>query len=132
MTATVHQLFPDLSDEAERLADEARLRDQAVWWQQQVKNARAGLRSPHLYSDDELRDFCATLQSRWGDATDYCQADAMIFALNKRERQRAREAERLALETPTRSAMRHARRWPTILAGAGLWAAVMLGLAGWL
>lgn len=131
MNATVHHLFPDLDADTERLTDETRLRDQAVWWQQQVKNARAGLRSPHLYSDDELRDFCATLQSRWGDATDYCQADAMIFALNKRERQRAHEAARLVVETPARIAMRHARRWPTILAGAVCWAAIMLALAGW-
>ena len=121
MTTTVHHLFPYL--DAERLDDAARLADQAIWWGQQVQNARAALRSPDLYSDDELRDFCATLQSRWGDATDYCQADAMIFALNKRERDRAHEAARQ--ETSARIALRHLPRWPALLAGAvafiGFW-----------
>ena len=127
MTTTVHHLFPDL--DAERLDDAARLADQAIWWGQQVQNARAALRSPDLYSDDELRDFCATLQSRWGDATDYCQADAMIFALNKREREQA--------HAKAREAFQPQHRWQDVLAGAvaftGFWwgvVAVAMGVGG--
>ena len=41
MTTTVHHLFPYL--DAERLDDAARLADQAIWWGQQVQNARAAL-----------------------------------------------------------------------------------------
>ena len=127
MTTTVHHLFPYL--DAERLDDAARLADQAIWWGQQVQNARAALRSPDLYSDDELRDFCATLQSRWGDATDYCQADAMIFALNKREREQA--------HAKAREAFQPQHRWQDVLAGAvaftGFWwgvVAVAMGVGG--
>lgn len=98
-----------------------------------VRIARAVLRSPKYHPDNLLRDACATLQA-WGNAGDYLEADAMIFALNKRERDVAHEIARRAVadETSVQIAMRHARRWPTILAGAGVWAAVMLALAGWL
>ena len=113
MTTTVHHLFPYL--DAERLDDAARLADQAIWWGQQVQNARAALRIPDLYSDDELRDFCATLQSRWGDATDYCQADAMIFAINKREFI-ARNCPRQ--ETPAQIAMRYRPEMLAVAPGA--------------
>jgi len=127
MTATVHHLFPDL--DAERLDDAARLADQAIWWGQQVQNARAALRSPDLYSDDELRDACATLQSRWGDATDYCQADAMIFSLNKREFI-ARNCPRP--ETPMDVARRFAHRWPEIVSWGAFVAVALLWATGWL
>ena len=123
MTATVHHLFPDL--DAERLDDAARLADQAIWWGQQVRNARAALRSPDLYSDDELRDFCATLQSRWGDASDYCQADAMIYTLNQRERMRRHAVAQEAVETSAQIAARYMPRLGEIAAMAlGLAAAV--------
>ena len=127
MTATVHHLFPDL--DAERLEDSARLADQAIWWGQQVRTARAALRSPDLYSDDELRDFCATLQSRWGDATDYCQADAMIFALNRKEFI-ARNCPRP--ETPADVARRFAHRWPEIVSWGAFVAVALLWATGWL
>jgi hypothetical protein len=126
MTATVHHLFPDL--DAERLDDAARLADQAIWWGQQVQNARAALRSPDLYSDDELRDACATLQSRWGDATDYCQSDAMIFALNKREFI-ARNCPRPETSRDVLMGMRD--RWDQIIVwGFVVVVAVWIGLGG--
>lgn len=126
MTTTVHHLFPYL--DAERLDDAARLADQAIWWGQQVQNARAALRSPDLYSDDELRDFCATLQSRWGDATDYCQADAMIFALNKREFI-ARNCPRPETSRDVLMGMRD--RWGEIIVwGFVVMVAVWIGLGG--
>jgi len=96
-----------------------------------VRIARQVLRSPKYYTDQELRDACATLQA-WGDATDYLQADAMIFALNKRERDRAHEAAKAAAETPADVARRFAHRWPEIVAGGAVLAVLMLAGTGWL
>ena len=129
MTATVHHLFPDL--DAERLDDAARLADQAIWWGQQVRNARAALRSPDLYSDDELRDACATLQSRWGDATDYMTADAMIYALNQREQMQRHAVAQEAVETSRDVLMGMRDRWGEILLCAGIGGVVLLKLTGW-
>ena len=44
-----------------------------------------------------------------------------------------REATKLAEaeDTSARIAMQHVRRWPTIILGAGFWAAIMLALSGW-
>ena len=99
-----------------------------------VRIARQVLRSPKYYTDQELRDACATLQA-WGDATDYLQADAMIFALNKRERDQAHEAARR--ETSASIALRHLPKWPALLAGAvafvGFWwgvVALVMGVGG--
>lgn len=104
--------------------------DRAEW----VAIARKALRLAEYQSDAVLRDACAVLQA-WGDATDYLQADAMIFALNKRERDRAHEAARQ--ETSARIALRHLPRWPALLAGAvafiGFWwgvVAVAMGVGG--
>jgi len=94
-----------------------------------VRIARQVLRSPKYYTDQELRDACATLQA-WGDATDYLQADAMIFALNKRERDRAHEAAKAAAETPADVARRFAHRWPEIVAGGAFVAVAMLWATG--
>ena len=122
MTATVFHLFPDDAD------DTARLADQAIWWGRQVVNARAGLRSPDLYSDDELRDFCATLQSRWGDATDYLTADAMIYAINRREFI-ARNCPRPETSRDVLMGMRD--RWDQIIVwGFVVAVAVWIGLGG--
>ena len=96
-----------------------------------VRIARQVLRSPKYCTDQELRDACATLQA-WGDATDYLQADAMIFALNKRERDRAHEAAKAAAETPADVARRFARRWPEIVSWGAVLAVLMLAGTGWL
>jgi len=96
-----------------------------------VRIARQVLRSPKYYTDQELRDACATLQA-WGDATDYLQADAMIFALNKRERDRAHEAAKAAAETPADVARRFAHRWPEIVSWGAFVAVAMLWATGWL
>ncbi len=104
--------------------------DRAEW----VAIARKALRLAEYQSATVLRDACAVLQT-WGDATDYLQADAMIFALNKRERDRAHEAARR--ETSARIALRHLPRWPAVLAGAvaftGFWwgvLALVMGVGG--
>ena len=96
-----------------------------------VRIARQVLRSPKYYTDQELRDACATLQA-WGDATDYLQADAMIFALNKRERDRAHEAAKAAAETPADVARRFAHRWPEIVSWGAFVAVALLWATGWL
>lgn len=106
----------------ERAANIAAERDEAV------KTARSVLRSPKRHSDQILRDACAVLQA-WGDGTDYLTADAMIFALNRRERLRANEAKQL---TSARIAMQHKNRWPAIVGWGALLALVMLGGTGWL
>ena len=98
---------------------------------QAVKAARAVLRSPETFPDTILRDACAALQV-WGDATDYMTADAMIFALNRRDRMRAHEEARRAVETPAEVAAMHAHRWLAIIGGGALIAALMLAGTGWL
>ena len=95
-----------------------------------VRIARQVLRSPKYYTDQELRDACATLQA-WGDATDYLQADAMIFALNKRERDRAHGAAKAAAETPADVARRFAHRWPEIVSWGAFVAVALLWATGW-
>lgn len=81
-----------------------------------VRIARQVLRSPKYCTDQELRDACATLQA-WGDGSDYLTADAMIFTLNKREREQA--------HAKAREAFQPQHRWQDVLAGAvaftGFW-----------
>lgn len=78
---------------AEHVAEEAQLEavraERAEW----VSKARATLRHPEHMPAQILRDACAVLQA-WGDGTDYLEADAMIFALNRRERMQAHDAAR--------------------------------------
>ena len=96
-----------------------------------VRIARQVLRSPKYYTDQELRDACATLQA-WGDGSDYLTADAMIFTLNRRERQRAHGAAKAAAETPADVARRFARRWPELVSWGAFVAVAMLSATGWL
>lgn len=101
--------------------------DRAEW----VAIARKALRLAEYQSDAVLRDACATLQA-WGDATDYLTADAMIQAVNLRERQRAHEAAKAAAETPMDVARRFAHRWPEVLIGGAFGAVVLLAVTGWI
>ena len=130
MTATIHPIFD--APDADHLDASARQADQAVWWQQQLANARFALERSDLHSDDELRDACATLQSRWGDATDYCMADAMIHTLNERDRMR-RHADAKA-ETSRDVLARVWRETPpeALVLYIGVGAVVLLKLTGWL
>lgn len=94
---------------------------------QAVKTARAVLRAPEAFTDAILRDACAALQA-WGDATDYCQADAMIFALNKREFI-ARNCPRPETSRDVLMGMRD--RWGEIIVwGFVVMVAVWIGLGG--
>lgn len=91
--------FPVIPAAIDRIVERDRAENITAERLQAVKTARAVLRSPEVFSDAILRDACAALQT-WGDGTDCLTADAMIFAINKRERERAHEAARLAVETP--------------------------------
>jgi hypothetical protein len=125
---TAHPLFdaPDIGG----LDTMTRQADQAVWWQQQLVNARFALERSDLYSDDELRDACATLQSRYGDATDYCMADAMIHTLDERDRMR-RHADAKA-ETSRGVFWGMRERFSDIVFWAALLAVALLAGTGWL
>lgn len=113
---------------AEHIAEEQQLAavnaERAEW----VSKARATLRHPEHMPAQVLRDACAVLQA-WGGAADWLEADAMIFALNKRERMQAHDEAR---ETAARIAMRHLHRWPEIVLGAGcfvgIWWIVISGV----
>lgn len=115
---------------AEHAAEEAQLAavkaERAEW----VSKARSTLRHPEHQPAQILRDACAVLQA-WGDGTDWLEADAMIFALDKRTRMQAHDAAR---ETAARIAFRHMDRWPDIIAGgvalvAYVWVLFTLGAA---
>ena len=96
-----------------------------------VRIARQVLRSPKYYTDQELRDACATLQA-WGDGSDYLTADAMILTLNRKDRERAHGAAKAAAETPADVARRFAHRWPEIVSWGAFVAVAMLSATGWL
>ncbi len=60
-----------------------------------VAAARAVLRSAANHSDDILTEACDALQ-RWGDPTDWLEADAMLLAIRLRAHGRAHEAAEVA------------------------------------
>jgi len=91
-----------------------------------VRIARQVLRSPKYYTDQELRDACATLQA-WGDGNDYLTADAMILTLNRKERQLAHEAAKAAAETPADVFVRHGAAFRAVCVGMGI--AVLVAMA---
>ena len=96
-----------------------------------VRIARQVLRSPKYYTDQELRDACATLQA-WGDGSDYLTADAMILTLNRKDRERAHEVAKAAAEKPADVARRFAHRWPEIVSWGAFVAVALLWATGWL
>ena len=99
---------------------------------QKLRDARAALRSPSFYSNDELREFCVTLKNS-DDPTengmDWLNADAMIYTLNRNEFI-ARNCPRP--ETPVQVAMRFKARWPEVLMYAAFGAVVILKITGWM
>lgn len=119
MTALVR--FPNTPADFQRLTERQR-RDNLV------EDARAVLRSPEAHPDRIILDACAVLQA-WGDGTDWLTADAMIFAVNRRERLANADATRL--ETPREVAARHAHRWPALAVGSAVAALVLLQFTGW-
>ena len=96
--------------------------DLAAFWAAEVAFARVAIETKGKYSNDELRNFCAVLRSKWGNATDYLRAGEKIDEINRLERDAAHEAARR--ETSARIALRHLPRWPALLAGAVAFLAV--------
>lgn len=128
MTATLHPLFD--TPDTDHLDAATREADQAVWWQQQLVNARFALERPDMHTDDELRDACATMKTRWGNATDECLADAMIWKLDERDRMRRHADAKAETSRDVLWGMRD--RWPEALLGAGFLAVGVLKMTGWL
>ena len=114
-----------------RLTDRQRAANIAEERAEHVQTARAILRGQDRYSNDVLRDACSALQA-WGDGFDHLTADAMIQALNQRDRMRAHEAARRLVETPADVARGFAHRWPEVLGWGAMIAAAMLTMSGWL
>lgn len=130
MTAQLHE-FPVDATIFDRLTEQQRLANIQQERAEAVEDARAVFRSPSKHSDQVLRDASAVLQA-WGDADDWMQADAMIFALNTRERKRAHEVARRANETPAQVAKRFLPQWPLIAGCAAVLAVLMLAAMGWM
>lgn len=118
MTATIHDFPGSFVDELQTRNDP----------QDRLDLARSMLVSQIFYSDDELREACAVLQT-YGDGHDYLIADAMIQALNRKEFI-ARNCP--PQETPADVLMGMRDRVPEILLGAAIGAVVILAWAGWL
>lgn len=99
-----------------RLTDLQRQRHEAEDRAEWVRKARATMRQPEHQPAQVLRDACAVLQA-WGDGSDYLEADAMIFALNRRERMHRHDAAR---EVSAKIAMRHRPQLLAVGAGCAL------------
>lgn len=123
------QLLPFRASEAmlDRITEQQRLANIAAEQADAVRIARAVLRAPERYTDDNLRVACMALQ-RWGDGFDHLTADAMIDAINRRER----IARNRAAQTPMAVAREHRDRWPAILAYGAVGAVFLLAFTGWL
>lgn len=119
--------FRATKDAYDRLTEQQRLANIAAEQADAVRIARAVLRAPERYTDDNLRDACIALQ-RWGDGFDHLTADAMIDAINRREQ----IARNRAKQTPAQIAREHRDRWPAILAYGAVGAVILLSLTGWL
>ncbi|MGL6208699.1 MAG: hypothetical protein ACRC14_02575 [Paracoccaceae bacterium] len=117
MTAALHRLpiTPEAADRLNRIACRKHL----------VEGARAALRSPALWSDDELRSRCAILE-RYGNAADgdYLLADQVLTAIRLRAEERARSV----VQPPTRGRI---RRELADFAGLALWCAAVVVLLRW-
>lgn len=117
--------FPADAGIFDRLTEQQRLANIAAEQADAVRIARAVLRAPERYTDDNLRDACMALQ-RWGDGFDHLTADAMIDAINRRDQ----IARNRAKQTPAQIAREH--NWPAILAYGAVGAVILLSLTGWL
>ena len=122
--------LPNIAAACDRITARDRAENIRVEAAEKLRDARAALRSPSFYSNDELRAFCVTLQQSDDPderGMDWLNADAMIQTLN-REEFIARNCPRP--ETPAQIAMRYR---PELLAVArGVVLAVLVAVAfGW-
>lgn len=126
MTAAVAYL-PNIAAACDRITARDRAENIRVEAAEKLRDARAALRSPSFYSNDELRAFCVTLQQSDDPderGMDWLNADAMIQTLNRKEFI-ARNCP--GPEKPAQIAMRYR---PQLLAvGAGLMLAGVVAVA---
>ncbi len=115
MTCTFHD-FPVDDAIFARLTEQQRLANMQAERDEAVKAARLVLRAPGSFTSQDLRDACAVLQNLSDDpdqrGLDWLRADAMIYALNRREREQAHEAARRSV-TPVAAQY----RWQDVVAG---------------
>lgn len=119
--------FPATEADFARLTEQQRLANIKAEQAEAVRIARAVLRAPERYTDDNLRDACVALR-RWGGGFDHLTADAMIDAINRREQ----IARNRAKQTPMQVARAHSSRLPEILIFGAAGAAILLAITGWL
>jgi hypothetical protein len=117
--------FPAAEGSYDRLTEQQRLANIKAEQAEAVKIARAVLRAPERYTEDNLRDACVALR-RWGDGFDHLTADAMVYAINRREQ----IARNRAKQTPAQIAS--TLNWPKIIAYGAVGAAIILAFTGWL
>ena len=122
--------LPNIAAACDRITARDRAENIRVEAAEKLRDARAALRSPSFYSNDELRALCVTLQQSDDPderGMDWLNADAMIQTLNRKEFI-ARNCPRP--ETPAQIAMRYR---PELLAVArGVVLAVLVAVAfGW-
>ena len=128
MTCTLHH-FPTDDAIFARLTEQQRLANLAEERAEAVETARYIIDHPHGYSDDQLRTACGFYMTHGNGGVHYLRADAHIYAINRREWQ-ARNCPRR--ETPADVARSFAHRWPEVLIGGAVGAAVLLAVSGWL
>lgn len=131
MTAAVAYL-PNIAAACDRITARDRAENIRVEAAGNLRDARAALRSPSFYSNDELRAFCVTLQQSDDldeRGMDWLNADAMIQTLNRKEFI-ARNCPRPETSRDVLVSMR-GRLPEALLYAAGL-AVVLLAGTGWL
>lgn len=129
MTAAVAYL-PNIAAACDRITARDRAENIRVEAAEKLRDARAALRSPSFYSNDELRAFCVTLQQSDDPderGMDWLNADAMIQTLNRKEFI-ARNCPRP--ETPAQIAMRYRPEMLAVARGVVLAALVAVAF-GW-
>lgn len=126
MTAAVAYL-PNIAAACDRITARDRAENIRVEAAEKLRDARAALRSPSFYSNDELRAFCVTLMNSDDPderGMDWLRAKQMIETLNRKEFI-ARNCP--GPEKPAQIAMRYR---PQLLAvGAGLMLAGVVAVA---
>lgn len=132
MTASLLR-FPTDDTIFARMTERQRAANIAEERAEAIADCKRIIDNPRGYTDAQLREVCGYYMSvsleEGGGGVHYLRADAMIFALNKREWQ-ARNCPRP--ETSRDVARRFAHRWPEIVSWGALGALALLAGTGWL
>ena len=126
MTAVTY--LPNLAAACDRITARQRAANIAEEHAEALSTARKVLANAERYPAQVVRD-ASDAAVLWGDGMDQQTAELEIFRLNRREWQ-ARNCPRP--ETPADVARSFARRWPEVLIGGAVGAAVLLAVSGWL